>query len=82
MPLHGWRRLHGTDVVAQVEPIAGLGVWEVSVWLTTNPTGIVRMPRPIELLMSAQAKADNLARKTFDHECAVANCGEWLPIQL
>jgi len=35
------------------------------VWLPDNPTVLVRLPRFFEQLISAQAKADDLARKTF-----------------
>jgi hypothetical protein len=52
------------------------------VWLPENPTVVVRLPRFVEQLMSAQAKADDLARKTFDHTCQLTTCGEWLPVAL
>jgi hypothetical protein len=50
------------------------------VGLLDNPTVSVRLPRFFEQLMSAQAKADDLARKTFDHTCQPTACGEWLPV--
>ena len=65
IPVYGWRRLHGRHAVAQVDPVAGLEGWQMRVWLPDNPTVLVRLPRFFEQLISAQAKADDLARKTF-----------------
>jgi hypothetical protein len=82
MPLHAWRRRHGPHIVSQVEPIEGLGIWSASAWLTSNPTVIVRTQRPLHLLTAAHAKADALARITFDHCCDIDTCSEWLPVSL
>jgi hypothetical protein len=78
MPLHTWRRQHGPDILAQVVPTEGLDVWEASASLVSNPSVFVRSPRKIETLTSAQAVADHLARKTFDHTCYHHVCGDWL----
>ena len=78
MAVHTWRRLHGSNIVCHVEPMHGLGLWTASAWLTSNPSAVARASRMTHL-MSAQAKADDLARKTFAHTCDVATCGDWLP---
>jgi hypothetical protein len=54
----------------------GRGAWSVKVWLTSNHTVMVRIPRDVENLPTAQGKADRLACKTFDHRCD-EGCGEW-----
>jgi hypothetical protein len=78
MSLRRWRRLHGPDIVAQVEPIDGLGMWEPSAWRTAEPTVISRTPVRVERLTDAHAAADALARDHFGHVCDAA-CGEWCP---
>lgn len=70
-----WRRAHGPDIVAEAFA-DGRGVWRSRVWLTSNPTVMVATPRSGEGASAAQEKADNLARKTFDHRCN-RGCGEW-----
>jgi hypothetical protein len=76
MPSHAWRRSHGSEIIAQV--IAdGRGAWRAKVWLATNPTVMVTIPRDIENLSTAQGVADRLARKTFDHQCD-ERCGQWM----
>jgi hypothetical protein len=80
MHLRTWRRLHGPDIVCQVEPLNGLGLWTASAWLTSNATAIARTLRPVTLLTAAQAKADDLARQAFAHTCDVGTCGDWLPL--
>ena len=77
MPLHTWRRQHGPDLIAEVTPLEGLGTWDASAWLATNPTVVARSPRKIVDLISAQATADQLARQTFDHTCNPHTCGDW-----
>jgi hypothetical protein len=78
MPLHTWRRHHGPDVVAQVAPEEGLGLWAISTWLASNPSVVVNSPRKIASLTSAQGLADHLARETFDHVCDLERCGDWM----
>jgi len=46
--------------------------------MTSDPTFTVRSPRQVGLLMSAQALADHLARKTFRHTCDHGTCGDWM----
>ena len=75
MASHTWRRAHGPDILAEVSA-DGRGAWQARVWLTSNPSVIVRTPRNADTLSSAQEKADMLARKTFDHLCDTM-CGEW-----
>jgi hypothetical protein len=79
MPLHTWRRQHGGGLIAQVEPLEGMGTWQACAWMTSDPTFTVRGPRQIGLLVSAQALADHLARKTFRHTCDFGGtCGDWM----
>lgn len=75
MPSHAWRRHHGPDILAEVAA-NGQGAWHAKVCLISNPTVSVTTPRHLDNLVSAQAKADSLARKTFDHRCDEA-CGAW-----
>jgi hypothetical protein len=78
MPPHTWRRQHGPDVVAEVTSLDGLGRWHASAWFVNNRTEAVRSQRRILELMSAQAMADHLARRTFDHTCDRHACGDWM----
>jgi hypothetical protein len=77
-----WRRQHGADIVSQVGPAKSRGRWKASAWRTSQPDEIVSTIRPIARLMSAQAKADGLARRRFNHVCDVLHCGIWFPILL
>jgi hypothetical protein len=77
MPLHTWRRQHGPDLVAQVTPVEGLGTWDASAWPVSAPADVARSPRKIADLVSAQATADHLVRRTFDHTCDLHTCGDW-----
>jgi hypothetical protein len=76
--MRSWRRLHGSELIAQVEPIGGFGTWRVSVWHTENPDEATRHPRDFELLTEAQAAADLLLTQTFKHQCFAGHCGHWL----
>jgi hypothetical protein len=73
-----WQRSHGPDIVSEVQA-DGRGRWTASTWLRHNPTVVVRTPKASESRDSACAKADALARKTFDHTCDLKPCGAWLP---
>jgi hypothetical protein len=75
--MRSWRRLHGLDVIAQVEPVGGFGTWTASAWRINNPRQPVRDDRAFELLADAQNAADLLARQLFEHTCN-PNCGRWL----
>jgi hypothetical protein len=75
MPSYPWRRAHGADITAEVVA-DGRGAWRAKVSLTRNPSVSVTTPRCNESLSAAQAKADALARKTFDHYCD-GTCGPW-----
>jgi hypothetical protein len=57
-----------------------MGTWRPSTWLVTDPTIVVGGPAGFVLLQSAQAKADALARKTFNHKCDIDTCGVWHPL--
>jgi hypothetical protein len=76
--MRSWRRLHRSDVIAQVEPLAGFGTWTASAWQTASPEKPVREARHFELLTEAQEAADSLARTLFDHRCEDGSCGRWL----
>ena len=76
--MRSWRRLHGSDVIAQVEPFGGFGTWRVSVWNVTDPKHPVRHGREFQLLTEALAAADTLACETFQHTCNDGHCGHWL----
>jgi len=77
LPVHTWRRHHGPEIVCEVEPVEALGTWRVSTWLNSDPSGAVSPPTRVYLLQSAQAKADALARRTFNHKCRLETCGDW-----
>jgi hypothetical protein len=78
MALHTWRRQHGPQIVAQVEPDEkGLDTWRASAWSTTDPRRIARSERYFNALVSARAMADHLARTAFHHTCDVETCGVW-----
>jgi hypothetical protein len=77
MPVHTWRRHHGQAIVAQIEPLEGIGTWQACAWLTSDPTVVVRSPRQAMGFITAQAAADHLARSTFDHTCAIHTCDDW-----
>ena len=81
MPVRTWRRLHGTDLIAQVDPVAGFGTWTAQACVETDPLRSEVSPRQFELLTSAQATADHMVRERFNHRCDFAMCGEWLPWQ-
>jgi hypothetical protein len=76
--MRSWRRLHGSDVIAQVEPVAGFGTWRVSVWNVTDPKHPTRHLSEFQLLTEALDAADALARQQFGHTCDKAYCGQWL----
>jgi hypothetical protein len=76
-----WQRHHGTDVVAEIRG-DDRDRSRASTGLRRNPTVIVRVSKPVELRSSACAKADALARKTFDHVCGLDACAEWLPLEV
>jgi hypothetical protein len=78
MPAQTWRRQHGSDLVAQVAAVEGFDRWAPSAWLTSNPSLVVITQRTIETLPLAQAAADHIARKNFDHTCDSDTCGEWM----
>jgi hypothetical protein len=79
MPLRSWRRLHGGDLVGQVDPIPGFGTWGVSVWAEPGSAGRHAIGRRFELLNEAQAAADQAVRQHFNHRCDGHACSEWLP---
>jgi hypothetical protein len=81
MPVRSWRRLHGIDLIAQVDPVAGFGTWTARAWVEGDPQRSEVSPRQFELLTSAQTTADHMVRERFKHRCDFATCGEWLPWQ-
>jgi hypothetical protein len=77
----GWRRHHGNAIIAEVRA-DGRGAWSAAVWLRINPTVAICTPKQLESRESACAKADALTRRTFDHTCETATCGNWFPVDL
>jgi hypothetical protein len=75
MVLRRWRRTHGTDLRAHVDP-ADDARWIVSVW--RGDTRVHQRNRRFRLLTDAQASADALIGEQFAHECG-PGCGDWLP---
>jgi hypothetical protein len=73
-----WERSHGADIVAEAAG-NGRGKWGARAWLRSNATVVVRSQKFFESRDSAFAKADALARKSFDHVCDVNICGDWGP---
>ena len=79
MALRSWRRLHGTDIVAQVDPNP-LGTWQAKACKAGQPPEPAdKSQRQYPLLTAAQAAADYAARTRFKHTCDVSTCGVWLP---
>jgi hypothetical protein len=77
---HTWRRQHGAQIVAQVEPdLHGLGTWRACAWSTNEPPLMAQNPRFFNAFVSAKAEADHLARTTFKHTCDIDTCGVWTP---
>jgi hypothetical protein len=75
MALRRWRRAHGADIRAHVDP-AEDARWIVSVW--RGDTCVHEKTRRFRLLTDAQATADALVHEELGHECDPA-CGPWLP---
>ncbi len=78
MPVRSWRRLHGTDLVVQVDPVPGFGTWAVRAWAENGPVG-ESSPHQFPLLTFAQAAADHMVGRRFKHRCTPETCGDWLP---
>ena len=76
--MRSWRRLHGSDLIAQVEPVSGFGTWRVSVWDIADPRHPTNHTREFQLLTEALDAADTLTRQVFNHECDDGRCGHWL----
>jgi hypothetical protein len=76
--MRSWRRLHATDLIAQVEPVGGFGTWRVSAWKVSDPRNPVRHAREFQLLTEALHAADGLIRDSFMHTCDDTHCGHWL----
>jgi len=73
-----WRRLHGSEVIAEVAPVSGFGTWRVSAWNIDDPTGPTHHNREFQLLTEALAAADRLASEILEHTCNDSHCGHWL----
>jgi hypothetical protein len=58
MTIRSWRRLHGTHLIAQVDPVPGFWTWSTRAWIETEPDRSESPPRQFESLTSAQATAD------------------------
>jgi hypothetical protein len=72
--LLSWRRYHG-ELAANVISTDAAS-FKVAVW--HEASGIIRqLPRVFRSLESAQAAADDLLRRTFDHKCTADSCSTW-----
>ena len=81
-PLTGrvWRRQHANDIVAEVLPVEGIGVWRVRARYTAVPQRSESSDRSFMTLIEAHAAADGLAREAFSHACD-SRCGSWLQVE-
>jgi hypothetical protein len=75
MALRRWRRTHGSEFRAHVDP-GDDARWIVSIW--QGDTCVQQKKRRFRMLTDAQASADTLVREQFAHECDPA-CGDWGP---
>jgi hypothetical protein len=71
-----WQREHGPDIVSEATTDAN-GFWIARAFSRSNPTAVVRTPKPLDSRHSACAKADALARRMFLHVCEVPGCRNW-----
>ena len=78
MSLRTWLRRHGPNIIAQAAWVPDKDLWQVSIFLVSDPAALIQTAA-VEVLHSAQAKADHLARTTFKHRCTIEDCGEWTP---
>ncbi len=79
MATYVWQRSHGSEIIAEV--IADARGWRPSTWKKSQPTGVVLAKTPRVSRQAACAKADELARRAFDHACDATTCGDWVPYE-
>jgi hypothetical protein len=80
MPSISWRRLHGHNIVAQVDWDPDRSIWRGSIWIGLQATEPVsRLYLHFVSKDSAQAATDHQARRRLKHRCDVSTCGLWLP---
>jgi len=76
---HVWRRLHDGNIIAEVRPSAGMGVWRALAYRVSGRSSEVAYTgRAFSVLTEAHRGADDLVRGQFVHECRVGVCGRWL----
>ena len=73
-----WQHRHGLDIVAQAAPARARAKWEASTFRVSTGETVMHLGT-FDSLQSAQARADSIARRTFNHACGTYSCGEWLP---
>jgi|SRR5689334_17590470 len=74
-----WRRLHGGNIIAEVNAHPGMGVWRASAYrVNSRSSEVAYTGRAFSLLTEAHQGADDLVRREFGHECRVGVCGRWL----
>lgn len=74
-----WRRLHGGQIIAEVTPNTGMGLWRVSAYRVNGRAGEVAYTgRAFSLLIDAHRAADQLVQEQFQHVCETGVCGRWL----
>lgn len=79
MPLSSWRRLHGDRLVAQVDPVPVFGTWTAHAWIEGGDLSAVKSPIGHSLLTTAQAIADDLVQRHYNHVCNAEECSDWFP---
>lgn len=74
-----WRRLHGPEIVAQVEFDASIEAWRARVTHNSPETDAspTTLPKRFPRLLSAQAAADQESRLRYAHRCDFKLCGDW-----
>ena len=75
-----WQRQHADQIVAEVFPVEGMGMWRVCARYTGVPERRESDDRSFTMLVDAHAAADALAQTIFSHACD-ARCGNWLQVE-
>ena len=76
MSILTWQRSHGADLVAEARTDQR-GIWWPTAWRRSQPDVVIRTKTGRPSRQAACARADALARETFNHLCQVTTCGEW-----
>ena len=74
-----WRRRHAPDIVAEVEPVPGMGMWDVSTRREDGNEVSVAGGR-FGFLTDAHSAADTLTATAFGHRCN-SHCSQWEAVE-